>query len=73
MARLIRKYRHRLRAMLAGAGSVLDIWAAYPMAELPMRRRESTATAAIRSDVERVGRDLARVIERERGQSQASA
>lgn len=72
MSRLIKRYRRRLNAMLHGAGSVLDIWGTYPMTTLPMRRRESSAVAALRSDFERVGRDLTRVVERERGQ-QASA
>lgn len=61
-------YRLRLRAMLLGAGSVLDIMGSGPLIQPPMRRRAPSTAASLRSDVEKIGRDFGRVIEREREQ-----
>jgi hypothetical protein len=58
-------------AFIIGASSILDIGAVGPTIRPPLRPRAPTANEALRSDAVRVGRDIARGIERERGSSAA--
>jgi hypothetical protein len=43
----------RLRWLLAGAGSVLDIWGTYPMLTF-LPRRHSSAKAALQADWQKI-------------------
>jgi hypothetical protein len=58
-------------AFIIGAGSILDIGAVGPTIHPPMRPRSRSANEALRGDAIRVGRDIARGIERVRGSSVA--
>jgi hypothetical protein len=65
----LRRGHMRLRAILAGAGSLLDLWGASAIIQPPMRPRASTVAEALSGDSAKIGEDLGRVYKRERGKA----
>jgi hypothetical protein len=65
----LRRGHMRLRAIMAGAGSLLDLWGASAIIQPPMRPRSQTVAEALSGDSAKIGGDLRRVYERERGKT----
>lgn len=60
--------KSRLGSLIAGMGALASIW---PPTSAPLRYPHQSEAEALRGDTYRIGRDMHRVIERERARLEA--